>query len=556
MFSLKFIRGAVLLAFMALLVVPVYLFAYLVPSLHDHVVLGTQQEAVRVASHLSTLLVGSDRISTADLPPGWAQVATGVVRDFNLHKLKIYAASGEVVYSTNPEEVGSVNRSSYFHQEVASGRNLSKLVQREQFTLDGLKSKLDVVEAYVPVMRVGKFVGAFEIYFDVTPQLADLNKLVASFYKVVLPVAAFLLVAMIFVVLRFRDDFLKRLNTERRLKENEERYRNLFECSNDAILVCGRDGAIQEVNEMACRMLGFEQSKLIGMKLWELVAEEERGEPINFVAKLLACGEVGLDTYVVKANGELLDVDIRVGVTSRKTGILQAIIKDVSAQRKSEREVKRGYQTQTVLNKLLHLSLENLSLTETLELFIYYVTSFPWLVLEPKGAIFLIGDNPDVLELKAHRGLNESLQTICSKVPFGTCLCGRCALSGEVVFSNCLDHSHDNTYDGIGQHGHYCVPIFSGNRKLIGVFTLYIKYHAKREHLVEETLAAAASVIAGVIQRKRAEEELQKSRDRLEVRVQERTIELEEANVQLGQELSERWAAEYIHKSCNFQMYH
>jgi len=544
MFNLKFIRGAVLLAFMAVLVVPLYLFAYLSPSLEEHVIREAEQEAVRVANHLSTMYVVSDRISTTNMAPDLPGMAAGAIRDFNLQKLKIYAASGEVVYSTSPDEIGTINRSSYFHQEVALGRNFSNLVQKGHYTLDGVQSKLDAVEAYVPVMRSGRFVGAFEIYLDVTPQLADLHRLVTSFYKVILPVAAFLLLAMVIVVLRFRDNFVKRLNTERRLKENEERYRNLFECSNDAILVCEKDGTIQEVNEMACRMLGFGQSRLIGMKLWELVLEEERGEPINFMAKLLERGELGLDTYVVKENGDLLDVDIRVGVTSRKNGILQAIIKDVSEQRKSEREVKRGYQTQTVLNKLLHLSLENLSLTETLELFIYYVTSFPWLVLEPKGAIFLVGDTPNVLELKAHRGLNESLQSICSLVPYGTCLCGRCAQTGEVVFSNCLDHTHDNRYQGIAQHGHYCVPIFSGNRNLLGVFTLYIKHHAKRERLVEETLAAAASVIAGVIQRKRAEVELQKSRDRLEVRVQERTIELEEANIQLGQELSDRWTAE------------
>jgi len=544
MFNLKVIRGMVLLAFLALLLLPVYLFAYLSPALHEYVLHETQQEAVLVASHLSSLLVKSDRVASADLPPDIARVVSEVLRDFNLYKLKIFDPSGAVVFSTNAEEVGTVNRSNYFHQEVAAGRNFSKLVQKDQFSLEGVQVKFDVVEAYVPIMRGGRFVGAFEVYYDVTGQLAELHKLVSGYYKVILPVAVGLLLALIFAVLKFRDNFLKRLSTERRLKENEERYRNLFERSNDTILVCERDGTIQEVNEMACRMLGFEQAHLLGMKLWELVVEEEREEPVNFMAKLLERGELGLDTYVVKANGELLDVDIRVGVTSRRNGLLQAIIKDVSEQRKSAREVKRGYQTQTVLNKLLHLSLESLSLTETLELFIYYVTSFPWMVLEPKGAIFLVGDKPGVLELKAHRGLNESLQTICSQVPFGTCLCGRCALSGEVVFSDCMDHLHDNKYVGIAQHGHYCVPIFSANRQLIGVFTLYIKHQAKREQLVEETLEAAASVIAGVIQRKRAEEELQKSRDRLEVRVQERTIDLEEANIQLGKELSERWSAE------------
>jgi PAS domain S-box-containing protein/putative nucleotidyltransferase with HDIG domain len=544
MFNLKFIRGVVLLAILAVLVLPLYIFAYLSPALNAEVVRSTQQEANRVASHLCTMFIKSDRISAADLPPDLERMIAEVSRDFSIHKLRIFAASGEIVYSTSPEEIGTINRNNDFHEVVSAGRDYSKLVQKEQVDRVGHKATVDVVEAYTPIMRAGKFIGAFEIYYDVTPHLAELRRLINNFYRVILPVAACLLVAMVFTLLRFRDGFAKRLATERKLKENEERYRGLFERSNDAILICEGDGEIQEVNEMACRMLGRGHEQLLGKKLWELVVEDDREVPVNFMAKLLARGEAGLDTHVVKENGDLLDVDIRVGVTSRKSGLLQAIIKDVSDQRKSEREVKRAYQTQTVLNKLLHLSLENLSLTETLELFIYYVTSFPWLVLEPKGAIFLVGDKPGILELKAHRGLNESLQSICSQVPFGKCLCGRSALSGEIVFADCMDHYHDNTYSGIAQHGHYCVPILSANRKLIGVFTLYIKHNAKRERLVEETLEAAASVIAGVIQRKRAEEELQKSRDRLEIRVQERTIELEEANIQLGKELSERWEAE------------
>jgi PAS domain S-box-containing protein/putative nucleotidyltransferase with HDIG domain len=544
MFNLKFIRGLVLLAILAVLVLPVYVFTYLSPALNTQVVQSTQQEASRVASHLSSMFIKTDRISAADLPADLEQMIAGVTKDFSIHKLKIFAASGEVVYSTSHEEIGTVNRNGYFHEIVSAGGDYTKLVTKEHATLEGQKVEVDVVEAYVPVMRNGKFIGAFEIYYDVTKHLAELRKLIDNFYRIILPVAGCLLLAMVLTVRRFRESFAKRLATERKLKENEERYRGLFERSNDAVLICERDGSIQEVNEMACRMLGRGQGQLLGMKLWELVIAEEREEPVKFMAQLLERGEAGLDTHVVKDSGELLDVDIRVGVTSRKSGLLQAIIKDVSEQRKSEREVKRSYQTQTVLNKLLHLSLENLSLTETLELFIYYVTSFPWLVLEPKGAIFLVGDKSGVLELQAHRGLNESLVSICSQVPFGKCLCGRCALSGEIIFSNCMDHYHDNKYAGIQQHGHYCVPILSASRKLIGVFTLYIKHNAKRERLVEETLEAAASVIAGVIQRKRAEEELQKSRDRLEIRVQERTIELEETNLQLAKELSERWEAE------------
>jgi PAS domain S-box-containing protein/putative nucleotidyltransferase with HDIG domain len=456
----------------------------------------------------------------------------------------MFSPLGEVIYSTTPEDIGTVNRNSYFHEIVAAGNEFTKVVQKESASLEGQTFFVDVVETYVPVMKNGKFSGAFEIYYDVSLQMETLNNLVNSFYRTVLPLVFCLLIAMLYVMMRFRENFRKRLSVERKMRDNEQRYRTLFEQSNDAILVCEVGGGIQQVNEKAAQMLGYDQSRLVGMTVFDLAGEAGQKNWQEAIGRVLDGEEVSFDSQVSTIDDDKLEIEVRAGMTGRKNDKIQAIIRDVTEQKQGQREIKRSSQTQTVLNKLLHLSLENLSLTETLELFIYYITSFPWLELEPKGAIFLVGDSPGVLELKAHRGLNVSLLTICAKVPFGKCLCGRCAMTGEVVFANCIDEYHDNKYDGILPHGHYCVPILSVNRRLIGVFTLYVQPDTMRDSMAEETLEAAASVIAGVIQRKRAEEELQKSKDKLEIRVQERTIELEEANIQLGQELTERKEAE------------
>jgi hypothetical protein len=46
---------------------------------------------------------------------------------------------------------------------------------------------------------------------------------------------------------------------------------------------------------------------------------------------------------------------------------------------------------------LLHISLDNISLELMLEQFIDEVTSLDWLALESKGAIFIVGADPEVL---------------------------------------------------------------------------------------------------------------------------------------------------------------
>jgi PAS domain S-box-containing protein len=168
--------------------------------------------------------------------------------------------------------------------------------------------------------------------------------------------------------------------------------------------------------------------------------------------------------------------------------------------------LKQSNQVQEAINNILHLSKETSGLEEFLNRFITYTTSLPELGVLPKGAIFLTENKrPGFLILKAHRGLAEQLLTSCRSVAYGYCLCGRAAQSGQVVFRDCLDKNHDVLYEGITPHGHYCIPIFSSNRQIIGVYTVYTDERIKRNPQVEEFLVTMASVLGGIIQNRRAE---------------------------------------------------
>lgn len=171
-------------------------------------------------------------------------------------------------------------------------------------------------------------------------------------------------------------------------------------------------------------------------------------------------------------------------------------------------------QIQTVLNKLLHISLENISLGAMLELFIEEITSLQWLALKSKGAIFLKAENQDILEIKAQRSLNDALVRECSRVPFGRCLCGRAAETGEVQFADGIDWRHEIEYDGMTPHGHYCIPIVSGTGDIRGVITLYLREGQERNQSDEAFLVAVARTLAGIIERKKVLQQLeQKSHD-------------------------------------------
>lgn len=184
-------------------------------------------------------------------------------------------------------------------------------------------------------------------------------------------------------------------------------------------------------------------------------------------------------------------------------------IREITKSKNTLDELDHNYQTQKALNKLLRISLTNSSLEEQIENALDLITSIDFLSLQSKGCIFLVEADPDVLVMKANRGM-EKLLLKCARVPFGHCLCGRAAETGKIVYAGCIDERHENKYDGITPHGHYCIAIKS-NGVLLGVICLYIEEGFPRDKKTEEFLIAMADTLAGIIDRKRTRQELENS---------------------------------------------
>ncbi|MCI5222892.1 MAG: response regulator [Candidatus Electrothrix sp. AR4] len=187
---------------------------------------------------------------------------------------------------------------------------------------------------------------------------------------------------------------------------------------------------------------------------------------------------------------------------------------DITEQKKAEEDLKRQHQTEKFFANLLHLSLQDVSLTEIFNFFISELAQLPWLAVRKQGAIFLIGDEPDVLEMKAQIGLDKTLLSQCAFVPFGTCLCGRAAVSKKTIFADCINNNHDYLYTGIPPHGHYCIPMFSSSaqEKILGVFTLYTDAGSTYNKNVEKILLASSRLLATIILWKQAQENLARAK--------------------------------------------
>ncbi|MBF0446933.1 MAG: GAF domain-containing protein [Magnetococcales bacterium] len=166
-------------------------------------------------------------------------------------------------------------------------------------------------------------------------------------------------------------------------------------------------------------------------------------------------------------------------------------------------------QLQGIINSALSCSLEPLTLEEHLEAFLELILTLPDMAFHARGGIFLANSEGDTLNLVVHHDMPQELLENCAQIPFGYCICGRTAEMGEIFFIDCMDRNHQFRYQGMEEHGHYCVPIRSNDR-VLGVINLYVPDGHIRKESVEGVLTALAAILAGVIIRKRGEDALLK----------------------------------------------
>jgi PAS domain S-box-containing protein len=204
----------------------------------------------------------------------------------------------------------------------------------------------------------------------------------------------------------------------------------------------------------------------------------------------------------------------RAGLERQSAELVKAneqLQREIIVRRQVEEEIQQSHRRESVLNDLLRISMEDIPLEEQLKQALDQVLSIPWLPILRQGGIFLAKDGFDVLELKAHRRFPPA--SVCSRVPIGTCLCGRAAERSAVEFADGIDERHEIHYEGMLPHGHYCVPIVSTNGTQ-GIMVVYLEEGHQRDVQEEEFLLAVARTLAGIIGRKRAADALQESQDR------------------------------------------
>ncbi len=127
-------------------------------------------------------------------------------------------------------------------------------------------------------------------------------------------------------------------------RENELRYRSLFEKTNDAVFLIGEDNRLLKVNDQAARMLGHTAEELTGMHIDQVVAPEELEDAYAVAGQLEEQGILPVyERIMVRKDGSRFTAEINVAMITDEEGRqvhIQSVVRDVSNRKRLEQQLR------------------------------------------------------------------------------------------------------------------------------------------------------------------------------------------------------------------------
>ncbi|MBF0614532.1 MAG: PAS domain-containing protein [Magnetococcales bacterium] len=335
-----------------------------------------------------------------------------------------------------------------------------------------------------------------------------------------------------------QESVTRELNARMRIQNDLQRISSynqlLLEAAGEGIYGLDTSGRTTFINPAATRMIGWSTDQIIGYSLHDLIHHTRpdhtpypRAECRVFTAIRRGTTQHVTDELFWRQDGSSFPVEYTSTPIMDQNNILGAVVvfRDISERIQAERHAREYLIYQGMINGLYDISYRPVPLKTQLHQALELILSVPWLAIQAKGAIFLAQSQR--LRMVAQQGLDANLQARCQEVAFGHCLCGRAARSRTLLHADGIDARHDITFPEMTPHGHYVVPIHTGER-LLGILTLYLQPGQPTSPEKENLLLAMGHTLGSMIERKELEESLQQHNLLLEERVQTRTAELHE----------------------------
>jgi len=285
----------------------------------------------------------------------------------------------------------------------------------------------------------------------------------------------------------------------------EEKYRDLIEHSPEMIYQLNRSGRFVHVNKTGLDKLGYQLDEMLEMKLWELVPHGEEGRVLQYLERLMAQGQSTMETVLLAKSGRPIDVEIHAtALFDQERGLVhsRAFVRDVTERHRLEQELQ---QYTSKLEQAVTDRTQQLVSSQARYKALFDLVADSVFMVDPEGTIVAVNKREE-------QALGYAEADIVGRSVF------------DVVLAD-----HRQALRG------WLADINTGQRQ-VPTQEITVYNAAGIETPVEMDLIQAGSPdqllvmaqLRDITDRKKLERQLQTYREELEVKVKERTREIEE----------------------------
>jgi PAS domain S-box-containing protein len=142
------------------------------------------------------------------------------------------------------------------------------------------------------------------------------------------------------------QDMTDQRRAEEALRESEEKFRDIFNNTTDAIqlheiLPDGTPGRFTDVNEIACRMLGYTREEMLSRTPRDITTDEHNPPREKIYEEQRSLGRARFETEFVAKDGTTIPVEINTCVvTIQKKKVILAVARDITERRRAEEAIR------------------------------------------------------------------------------------------------------------------------------------------------------------------------------------------------------------------------